>query len=254
MFLFFLWVSASGLAYEPVIILFGGPGTGKGFFSQSMIDFRGYHHICAGDIVRKEIELQTPLGQKIKEAISKGDHIVSKEMDQIIENEVKRTVKLGGPIILDGFVHTESDWKDLCKLIDFLELRSRVLILQLYANDATCEKRILNRLVCSKCNRIYNMEYDAPKIDGKCDICEETLKKRINDAPEIIQKRIQKSRLESLSVIQKATNEFPYIYFDTDKPMIECLEFYFYLADRAANYSENSHQLVKAAIDYLDPK
>ena len=58
--LFILFLSTSLVSLEPVILLFGSPGSGKGTFSQ-MAKEKGYHHLSAGDIIRDEIAQKNSL-------------------------------------------------------------------------------------------------------------------------------------------------------------------------------------------------
>lgn len=247
--LVFLIITSKALAFDPVIVVFGGPGSGKGTFSQTLKRFRGYHHICAGDIVRREIDLQTPIGKEIEIAISEGNHVVCEAMDRLIEDEVIKVAKQGNPIILDGFVHTQNDWDSLCRLIDLLEFKSRIFIFHLYANDSICEQRIMNRLVCPQCHYVYNLDLAPPKSFGICNFCEAKLKQRINDDRRVILKRIQDYEKNSFCVFQNAIKDFPCINFETNKSLEECVEIYLLIADEVEIFSGSNYDLVNIIND-----
>ncbi len=55
------------------IVLFGPPGAGKGTQSEKLIEKYNLQHLSTGDILRKAIQNQTPLGLEAKKIIDKGE-------------------------------------------------------------------------------------------------------------------------------------------------------------------------------------
>ena len=70
------------------IVIFGAPGAGKGTQSEYIVARYGLTHISTGDLLRKEIADQTPLGQRIKSIMDAGqlvsDDIVVEMIDKAI--------------------------------------------------------------------------------------------------------------------------------------------------------------------------
>ena len=54
------------------LILFGPPGSGKGTQSEKLIEKYGWIHLSTGDLLRKEIANQTPLGIEAKTFMDRG--------------------------------------------------------------------------------------------------------------------------------------------------------------------------------------
>ena len=54
------------------LILFGPPGSGKGTQSEKLIAKYGLKHLSTGDLLRNEINNQTPLGKEAKNFMDKG--------------------------------------------------------------------------------------------------------------------------------------------------------------------------------------
>ena len=52
------------------------------------------------------------------------------------------------------------------------------------------EERIVNRRICSKCGRGYNIKSLKPKIEGICDYCGGNLYQRKDDTKETIEERL----------------------------------------------------------------
>ena len=84
------------------IVIFGAPGSGKGTQSDKMIEKYGLGHISTGDVLRKEIKDNTPLGKTAKEFIDKGQLIP----DELMVNILAGVYDSFGPdhkgIIFDG--------------------------------------------------------------------------------------------------------------------------------------------------------
>jgi adenylate kinase len=124
-------------------ILFGPPGSGKGTQSQKIIERYGLVHLSTGDLLRKEIAQQTPLGFEAKKLIDAGqlvpDEIVVGLIDQYIEEN-----KQAKGFLFDGFPRTLNQAKILDELLELKKTKvSRVLALEV--DDDLLIKRLLNR-------------------------------------------------------------------------------------------------------------
>lgn len=80
------------------IILVGLPGSGKGTQAKILSQRLGIPHISTGDMFRREMELETPLGLEITESMNAG-----KYTSDLITNEVVRN-RLAEPDAQDGFI------------------------------------------------------------------------------------------------------------------------------------------------------
>jgi len=87
------------------LIIFGPPGSGKGTQSAKIVEKYHLTHISTGDLLREEMEKQTPLGMEVKEFIDKGmlvpDNIVIRELEQVAMQHMD-----GEGFIFDGFPRT----------------------------------------------------------------------------------------------------------------------------------------------------
>ena len=77
------------------IVIFGAPGAGKGTQAQLLAEKYDFLHISTGDLLRQEVELQTPIGQRAKAIMNRGDLVG----DDIV-------VSLLAPVVMD--------WKISC--------------------------------------------------------------------------------------------------------------------------------------------
>ena len=60
------------------LILFGPPGSGKGTQSEKLTVKYNLKHLSTGDLLRSEIQSQTPLGNEAKKLMDKNSTSISK--------------------------------------------------------------------------------------------------------------------------------------------------------------------------------
>ncbi|CUI17160.1 putative adenylate kinase [Candidatus Protochlamydia naegleriophila] len=224
---FFLLYACSHLsALEPIFVVFGPPGTGKGTFSQYIHEQYGYSHLSVGDVVREEISLQTEIGKQADECLRKGDFLEEAMIQALVSKHLIPFLQNKTPVIIDGFPRTEESVYFIHNLFQQYNLSGQVLLIGLYADDATCEKRILSRSICGKCARIYNDYSCPPKQANICDSCFAQLKIRSNDNEAIARKRLEEFHLVTEKAYRLAQTIFPSIEFSTSGSLEECLQNY----------------------------
>lgn len=126
------------------IVLFGGPGSGKGTQSARLIDKYGLYHISTGELLRDHIKRETEIGKTANEYISKGNLIPDDLMISIIEEVLDKEAKDKRGVILDGFPRTIAQAEELEK---FLKSRGSDLhaVVGLEVPDEELTTRLLKR-------------------------------------------------------------------------------------------------------------
>lgn len=144
------------------IVLFGGPGSGKGTQSEKLIDKYGLHHISTGEVLRDHIKRETELGKIAKSYIDEGQLIPDDLMIKILDSVLEEAKDKPG-VIFDGFPRTIPQAEALNEL---LKKRGKELhaVVGLEVPDDELVKRMINR----------------GKMTGRADDNEETIKKRLN--------------------------------------------------------------------------
>jgi len=61
------------------LLFLGAPGAGKGTQAELLCQANSYLHLSTGELLRKEIEMNTTLGKKVKDIINRGE-LVSDEL------------------------------------------------------------------------------------------------------------------------------------------------------------------------------
>lgn len=145
------------------IVLFGGPGSGKGTQSEKLIKEYGLHHISTGEVLRDHIKRETELGKIAREYIDEGKLIPDDLMIRILDEVLEKDAKGKPGVIFDGFPRTIPQAEALKEL---LKKRGSDLhaVVGLEVPEEELVKRMLNR----------------GRETGRADDNEETIKKRLN--------------------------------------------------------------------------
>lgn len=88
------------------IVIFGGPGSGKGTQSDLLIAHYGLGHISTGDVLRKEIKEGTELGKTAASFIEQGQLIPDELMVSILASVYDGFGPDHAGVIFDGFPRT----------------------------------------------------------------------------------------------------------------------------------------------------
>ena len=158
--------------------MLGSPGAGKGTQSQYIVNKFNLNQISTGDLLRNEIKNKTDIGKEIEHAISKGDFATDDIVNRILKKVVTK-IDYRNKIIFDGYPRNLNQAENL-ELILNSDNQSINYILFLNVPRKIVEERILGRITCEKCNKIFNEFMDKEEI--KNHQCGEIyLKKRKDD-------------------------------------------------------------------------
>lgn len=175
-----------------IIIMLGAQGTGKGTIAGLISKETNWPQISTGDIFRKNISEQTPLGIEANKYIAKGNLVPDEiTVPMVIERLNQEDAQEGA--ILDGFPRTNEQAKKLDEIL--AETGKKVdLVINLSTPKEELIDRMLTRRVCSNqdCKATYNIKLHPPKEEGICDKCGATLKQREDDSnSESINRRLE---------------------------------------------------------------
>ncbi len=166
------------------IILLGPPGAGKGTQANFIKEHYGIPQISTGDMLRAAVKAGTPLGIEAKQVMDAGQ-LVS---DGLIINLVKERLTesdCANGYLFDGFPRTipQADaLKDAQVSVDF--------VLEIDVPSEEIIKRMSGRRVHPASGRVYHIEYNPPKVEGKDDVTGEDLMQRDDDKEETVRKRL----------------------------------------------------------------
>ena len=163
------------------LILLGVPGAGKGTQAVKIASKYGIPHISTGDIFRKNIKEQTPIGVIAKSYIDKGQLVPDEVTVEIVRLRLAESDAQNG-FLLDGFPRTIEQAKQLDKIAKV----DTVINIDVDLN-ALCE-RICGRRVCLACGESYHITTMKSEY---CTRCGEKLVQREDDKPATINSRLE---------------------------------------------------------------
>jgi len=169
------------------IVLLGPPGAGKGTQARRLADRYGLATIATGDIFRDEIARETTLGLRAKEYVDRGEYVPDEITTKMVLGRLDQPDAREG-FILDGFPRTVPQAQ---ALESSLAAANRPLdaVLNFKISEELAVKRLMSRLVCSRCKRTYNLVFKPPRIDTLCDVDGMTLQSRTDDDEDTIRHR-----------------------------------------------------------------
>ncbi|ASW42175.1 MAG: adenylate kinase [Clostridiales bacterium] len=194
------------------IVLLGPPGAGKGTQAKSISNRYSIPHISTGDIFRKNISENTPLGIEAKKYIDKGQLVPDEVTINMVKDRLQEDDCKSG-FLLDGFPRTVIQAE---ALQEFLLERDKNLDTALLIEVPTefILERMTGRRVCPSCGASYHIKYNPPIHGDKCDVCGSDIIQRKDDSEETVSER--------LDVYKKQTQ--PLIDFYKEKNLLSVVD------------------------------
>ncbi len=125
------------------LILFGPPGSGKGTQAKMLEEQFDLLQISTGDLFRYELGNNTPLGQKARTYMDKGQLVPDQVTVAMLKNKLEMHPDVKG-YIFDGFPRTIPQSQALDELLKERGEKVNSLI-SLVVNDEEIVKRLLER-------------------------------------------------------------------------------------------------------------
>lgn len=170
------------------IIMLGAPGAGKGTQAKMIAEKCGIPHISTGDIFRANIKNGTELGAKAKEYMDKGLLVPDELVCDLVVDRIQQADCEKG-YILDGFPRTIPQAEALENALNAIEQKLDYVI-DIDVPDENIINRMSGRRACVGCGATYHVLFNPTKVEGKCDVCGESLILRDDDKPETVKKRL----------------------------------------------------------------
>lgn len=170
------------------IIMLGAPGAGKGTQAKMIAEKCGIPHISTGDIFRANIKNGTELGAKAKEYMDKGLLVPDELVCDLVVDRIQQADCEKG-YILDGFPRTIPQAEALENALNTIEQKLDYAI-DIDVPDENIINRMSGRRACVGCGATYHVLFNPTKVEGKCDVCGESLILRDDDKPETVKKRL----------------------------------------------------------------
>ena len=180
------------------IILLGAPGSGKGTMAQKLTSDLKIPQISTGDIFRKNLKEETPLGLQVKDIMARGELVPDEITIEIVKNRLAEADCANG-YILDGFPRSivQAEALDKFQQID--------CAINLDVDKEAIVKRLSGRRFCPDCNGTFHISSltDA----AVCPACGRKLVIRADDREETVRERLHVYDVNTFPLIEYYTKQ-----------------------------------------------
>ncbi|MDN3557353.1 adenylate kinase [Halomonas maura] len=166
------------------LILLGAPGAGKGTQAQFICERFGIPQISTGDMLRAAVKEGSELGLKVKEIMTTGGLVSDDLIISLVKERIAQPDCANG-FLFDGFPRTipQADaMKDAGVKIDH--------VLEIAVPDEEIVNRLAGRRVHPASGRVYHVDHNPPKEEGKDDVTGEALIQRDDDSEATVRNRL----------------------------------------------------------------
>lgn len=180
------------------LLVLGAPGSGKGTQATRLLrQMPAIEALSLGDILRSQIDAGTAVGRQAAGFIKSGQLVPDRTMVALIEGELrcKRWLNAQSSWLLDGFPRTAAQAAALDELLRPHGVPIS-LVVELDVDQRVILDRIEARWVHLASGRVYNLDYNPPKVAGRDDVTGEPLTKREDDTAAVFQKRLDRYNAE----------------------------------------------------------
>ncbi|ANF58789.1 adenylate kinase [Halotalea alkalilenta] len=166
------------------LILLGAPGAGKGTQAKFICERFSIPQISTGDMLRAAIKQGSELGRQVEQVMKEGKLVSDDLIVALVEERIREPDCANG-FLLDGFPRTIAQ-------ADALKAAAVSIdhVVEIAVPDEEIISRLSGRRVHPDSGRIYHLEHNPPKVEGKDDVTGDALIQRDDDKPETVRHRL----------------------------------------------------------------
>ena len=182
-----------------IVVLLGAPGAGKGTQAAVLADRLEIPHIATGDLFRRAIREETPVGLEARSYMNAGQLVPDEVTIRMLEERLRQPDAEDGAI-LDGFPRTAVQAASLDEFLAAHDAAvNAALLIDVPAEDLV--ERLSGRRVCEANGHPFHVTLHPPAVAGRCDVDGSPLIQRADDTPDTIRARLS-GTLDDLSDVE----------------------------------------------------
>ena len=163
------------------LVFLGPPGAGKGTQADKICREMSIPHISTGDMLRSAIANATPTGLRAKAYVEAGALVPDEVLIDMVRDRLNEADCANG-YLLDGFPRTVHQ----AQALD--EIKAPDMVVDMEVEDEHLLSRLTGRRVCRACQGTFHIS--SLEDEKVCPVCGGELYRRMDDAPETIQNRL----------------------------------------------------------------
>ena len=167
------------------VILLGPPGAGKGTQAQVITQQFQVPQISTGDMLRAAVKAGTELGVAAKKIMDAGGLVSDDIIIGLVKERLTQPDCVNG-CLFDGFPRTIPQAQALINAGIAIDH-----VVEISVPDEEIISRLSGRRVHPNSGRVYHIQHNPPKVDGKDDVTGEDLVQRDDDKEDTIKKRLE---------------------------------------------------------------
>jgi adenylate kinase len=168
------------------VVFMGPPGAGKGTQAEQFAREHGIPKISTGDILRDAVTAGTPLGQKARAVMDRGDLVGDDVIIPIVRDRLAQPDAVRG-FVLDGFPRTVPQANALDEmLVD----RGPLIVVEIQVPDDELVRRVVSRRFYSSCGRTVSAFAEGAMAE-RCASCGGALVSRSDDSEIVVRDRLK---------------------------------------------------------------
>ena len=171
------------------VVLLGPPGAGKGTQAKRLQEEFAACQISTGDILRKAVADQTPLGREAAEYVNRGALVPDDVIVKLVAERLKEKDCDQG-FILDGFPRTMPQAEGLDAMLAQMGL-SLNGVLSMQVPRKVIVERLAGRRTCKDCGALSHVALSPTKEAGVCDHCGGQTYQRADDHEDTVAHRLK---------------------------------------------------------------
>ena len=177
------------------VILLGPPGAGKGTQAQFVCEAFGIPQIATGDMLRAAIAADSPLGRQARAVMEAGELVSDDIVVGLVRERIAAPDCVGG-FLFDGFPRTIPQAQAV--LDGGIDIE---YVVEIALGDEEVVRRIAGRRIHEPSGRVYHVDFNPPRVEGRDDETGEALMQREDDREATVRERLAVYRRQTAPLV-----------------------------------------------------
>lgn len=178
------------------MVLLAPPGGGKSTQAGRLASWLRVPHLALGDALRRAVEAGTDLGRRAHPYMEEGRLVPNEVIIPLVAERLREEGPDPG-YVLDGFPRDPAQ----ARALDEPPGAAPDAVVFISIPDDEVVARLSGRRACPN-GHLWHVEHDPPSEEGVCDTCGAPLRRRDDDHPDAVRRRLAVYREETEPLVR----------------------------------------------------